>query len=347
MTESPMSDVWPKRAGGAAPIRAAAAACRRRAAGALDDFLGAAVAGAGHAGDRDRTVSCAVVARALAVAAAAGARRRCSSCLPSSTVWPRCFRSSRCACRACATAAPARSRQRAARIARRPRSPTQLAVTPKDPYSLALWNAHVDARLAAARTLKSGAPSPRLAWRDPYALRALVLIACIATFLCRRRRALEARRRGVRLAGRGAAGEFPRRCLGDAAGLYRQAAGHAARHPSGRAGERSVLAEGPIACRSTSTLIVRSTGKLSLDVAATGGVTPAADDVQRAGRHRRTSLQDHGDRHGDAARRRRGSGLAVQRHSRQAADYRADQGSGAAEPRLAAACPTTSKTITA
>ena len=38
------------------------------------------------------------------------------------------------------------------------------------------------ARLQAARALKPGAPSPRVARRDPYALRALVLIACIATF---------------------------------------------------------------------------------------------------------------------------------------------------------------------
>jgi len=57
-----------------------------------------------------------------------------------------------------------------------------LAVTPKDPYSLALWNAHVERALAAARALKSGWPSPRVARRDPYALRALVLIACVATF---------------------------------------------------------------------------------------------------------------------------------------------------------------------
>ena len=57
-----------------------------------------------------------------------------------------------------------------------------LAVTPQDPYSLALWNAHVERALAATRSLKAGWPSPRVARRDPYALRALVLIACIATF---------------------------------------------------------------------------------------------------------------------------------------------------------------------
>jgi hypothetical protein len=59
----------------------------------------------------------------------------------------------------------------------------ELAVTPSDSYSLALWNAHVARTLAAARTFKAGWPSPRVAARDPYALRGLVLIACIATFV--------------------------------------------------------------------------------------------------------------------------------------------------------------------
>jgi hypothetical protein len=59
----------------------------------------------------------------------------------------------------------------------------ELAVTPQDPYSLALWQAHLERTLAAARAFKVGWPSPRIAGRDPYALRALVLIACIATFI--------------------------------------------------------------------------------------------------------------------------------------------------------------------
>ena len=42
----------------------------------------------------------------------------------------------------------------------------------------------------------------------------------------RRRRAHAADRRGVRLERRAGAGQRPGRCLGDAAGLYRQAAGH-------------------------------------------------------------------------------------------------------------------------
>ena len=36
-----------------------------------------------------------------------------------------------------------------------------LAVTPADPQTLALWNAHIARALSAARTLKAGAPSRR------------------------------------------------------------------------------------------------------------------------------------------------------------------------------------------
>ena len=59
----------------------------------------------------------------------------------------------------------------------------ELVVAPQDPYSLALWRAHVERTLAAARAFKAGWPSPRVAARDPYALRGLVLIAAIATFI--------------------------------------------------------------------------------------------------------------------------------------------------------------------
>ena len=58
-----------------------------------------------------------------------------------------------------------------------------LAVSSTDSHSVALWNAHVERTRAAARSFKAGWPSPRVAARDPYALRALVLIACIATFV--------------------------------------------------------------------------------------------------------------------------------------------------------------------
>jgi hypothetical protein len=58
----------------------------------------------------------------------------------------------------------------------------ELAVTPQDPYSLALWKSHLERTLASARAFKAGWPSPRLSVSDPYALRGLVLIAVIASF---------------------------------------------------------------------------------------------------------------------------------------------------------------------
>jgi uncharacterized protein (TIGR02302 family) len=58
----------------------------------------------------------------------------------------------------------------------------RLAANENDPVAQALWQAHVERALIAARKLKAGWPSPRLAMRDPMALRALVLILVVATF---------------------------------------------------------------------------------------------------------------------------------------------------------------------
>jgi uncharacterized protein (TIGR02302 family) len=59
----------------------------------------------------------------------------------------------------------------------------ELAVTSSDPVSLALWRAHVERAIAAARGLKAGWPMPHLALRDPFAVRALVLVLVVATFV--------------------------------------------------------------------------------------------------------------------------------------------------------------------
>src|SRR5712691_8408511 len=57
-----------------------------------------------------------------------------------------------------------------------------LAVDASDSFAVALWRAHVERALRAAKILKAGLPSPRLAARDPYAIRGLVLVMVIATF---------------------------------------------------------------------------------------------------------------------------------------------------------------------
>jgi len=58
----------------------------------------------------------------------------------------------------------------------------EIAANRNDPIAQALWRAHVERALMSARKLKAGWPSPRLAVRDPMALRALVLILVVASF---------------------------------------------------------------------------------------------------------------------------------------------------------------------
>jgi len=58
----------------------------------------------------------------------------------------------------------------------------EIAANQNDPVAQALWRAHVERALLSARKLKAGWPSPRLAMRDPMALRALVLILAFASF---------------------------------------------------------------------------------------------------------------------------------------------------------------------
>ena len=155
----------------------------------------------------------------------------------------------------------------------------ELAVTTKDPYSLALWNAHVARALQSANALKPGAPRPRVAWRDPYALRALVLIACIATFFAAggerwKRVAAAFDWHGVVLPAdfRVDAWVTPPTYTGKPPIML----------PGIHPGEVTAAAAsggGPIAVPVGSVLIVRSTGKLNINVTGSGGVTPANDDV--------------------------------------------------------------------
>ena len=110
----------------------------------------------------------------------------------------------------------------------------RIAANSHDPVAQALWRAHIERALLSARKLKAGWPSPHVALRDPIALRALALDAGGGEFLRRRGERAQAHRRRLRLAGRGGAGQFPHRRLGESAGLYRPSAGDVARPASGR-----------------------------------------------------------------------------------------------------------------
>jgi uncharacterized protein (TIGR02302 family) len=156
----------------------------------------------------------------------------------------------------------------------------ELAVTSKDPYSLALWNAHVERALAAARALKAGAPAPRVAWRDPYALRALVLLACIATFFA----AGGERWKRVAAAFDWQGAVLPANFRVDAWVVPPAYTGKPPLvlpgiHPGDTAAAQAP-GDGPFAVPVNSTLIVRSTGNVNLDISGNGGVTPSKEAAQ-------------------------------------------------------------------
>jgi uncharacterized protein (TIGR02302 family) len=160
-----------------------------------------------------------------------------------------------------------------------------LAVTPQDPYSLALWNAHVERAFAAARTLKAGWPAPRIALRDPYAVRGLILIACIATFFAAggerwKRVAAAFDWQGVVLPAnfRVDAWVIPPPYTGRPPVIL----------PGMHPGESFSPLTGPVTVPVNSTLVVRSTGNVDLDVSSSGGVTAAKEEV-----HAPAGTQEH------------------------------------------------------
>ena len=150
----------------------------------------------------------------------------------------------------------------------------ELVVTPQDPYSLALWRAHVERTLAAARAFKAGWPSPRIAVRDPYALRGLVLVAVIATFVAAggehwKRLAAAFDWQGVVLPAnfRVDAWVTPPGYTGKPPVIL------AGIHPGETARQTKETNE-PVSVPAGSTLIVRATGKLDLEVPATAASRP-------------------------------------------------------------------------
>jgi uncharacterized protein (TIGR02302 family) len=58
----------------------------------------------------------------------------------------------------------------------------KLATKAEDPMAAALWHAHLQRTADAAKNLRAGLPQPKLALRDPFALRALILLGVVATF---------------------------------------------------------------------------------------------------------------------------------------------------------------------
>src|SRR5258705_9018055 len=90
----------------------------------------------------------------------------------------------------------------------------EIAAPSEDSYSIVLWRAHIERALRAAKTLRAGIPVPRLALRDPLALRALVAGLVVAPFFASGGGGVK--RRAPRLPSRGVVltATFPTRAWG-------------------------------------------------------------------------------------------------------------------------------------
>ena len=205
----------------------------------------------------------------------------------------------RCACRADEACAGSIATP-ACRIGRRPRSPTSLRRRPSDQSRVALWRAHVERALRAATDAEGRPAAPRLAAARSRSRCAPGAGAGGRDLLCRRRRAHPAHRCGVRLARRDDAGEFPRRRLGDPAGLYRQAAGHPAGLRPGEPVHRPPLSTcRPAACWWCAP--AAQLGSTCRHAAAWPKPQPEGAAASRQG-HRRAPLHHQRRRHRDGAR---------------------------------------------
>jgi uncharacterized protein (TIGR02302 family) len=161
-------------------------------------------------------------------------------------------------------------------IRHRPATTLTDTLTSRDPVSQALWQAQRERTLASLKRIHAGLPHPRLAIHDPWALRALVVVMLVATFVA------AGDERAMRM---GAAFDWngvlaPANIRVDA---WVTPPVYTSKPPiilSAANKEAAALpASGPLAVPAGSTLIVRSSGG-SLDVAVTGGLKEVAPNEQ-------------------------------------------------------------------
>jgi uncharacterized protein (TIGR02302 family) len=142
-----------------------------------------------------------------------------------------------------------------------------------DQFAVALWRAHLERALRAASALKSGNPSPKLPLRDPFALRALVLVLVAVTFVA----AGSERTRRVAAAFDWYGVVMPANYRLDA---WITPPAYTGRPPMILPGLRpgeptQTRSTAAVSVPAGSTLVVRATGQSGLDVAVAGGVAEA------------------------------------------------------------------------
>jgi uncharacterized protein (TIGR02302 family) len=161
-------------------------------------------------------------------------------------------------------------------IRHRPATSLTDTLVTQDPVAQALWQAQRERTLASIKRIRAGLPSPRLAIHDPWALRALIAMMMVATYVA------AGDERAMRVAAafdwngvlapanvRVDAWVTPPLYTGKPPVILSAANKEAAALP----------AAGPLPVPAGSTLIVRSSGG-TLDVVAGGGVTEAVPAAQ-------------------------------------------------------------------
>jgi uncharacterized protein (TIGR02302 family) len=176
----------------------------------------------------------------------------------------------------------------------------KLAAHDGDAMTQALWRAHVERALAAARRLKAGWPMPKLSARDPVAIRALVLVLFVATFFA----AGGDRQRRVAAAFNWQGVVTPANFRIDAWVAPPQ---YTARPPVILPGLRpgeSARAALPVTVPAGSVLVIRASGATGLDVALRGGIKvddrtdktdPAAQPPAAGTEERRYLISEQGE----------------------------------------------------
>jgi uncharacterized protein (TIGR02302 family) len=155
----------------------------------------------------------------------------------------------------------------------------RIAGETEDTHSAALWRAHIERALRSARRLRAGLPVPRVAARDPVALRGLVLVMLIASFFV----AGGDRMKRVNAAFDWQGVNAPANFRIDA---WVSPPPYTAKPPlilqGLRPGEPVQTASAPIAVPAGSMLVIRASGPVNLDVATSGGLAEPEVTAQPA-----------------------------------------------------------------
>ena len=160
-------------------------------------------------------------------------------------------------------------------IRHRPATALTDTLATQDPVTLALWQAQRERTLASLKRIRAGLPSPRLTIHDPWALRALVIVMMVATYVA------AGDERSMRLA---SAFDWngvlaPANVRVDAWVTPPKYTGKPPIILSAANREAAAVDSPPLAVPAGSMLLVRSSGG-SIDVVVGGGITEVAPNEQ-------------------------------------------------------------------